>query len=92
MHVAYSWKEYNTGILLCTMFPLLFMPFPTPSTDQTDDVSYDLKCSEEFGCGGMNVTLMMKMRIGEPSYNVTINTVKVLIILGLPCIIIKCKR
>ena len=62
------------------MYPLLFLPFQSDkSSDQLNNlpVSYDLKCSEEFGCGAMNVTIYQKINIGEPTYNVTINTVKV---------------
>ena len=63
------------------MFPLLFMPFQAGDTgvDQLDNLPlcYDLKCSEEFGVGAMNVSIQEKINIREPVYNVSINTVKV---------------
>ena len=64
------------------MFPLLFIPGAETGGDDHDDedVSYDLKCSEEFGSGAMNVTIVRtpeKRNIVEPVYNITINTVKV---------------
>ena len=70
-----------------TMFPLLFIPFqsePGPEGSRGDTgaqdslpACYDLRCSEEFGNGAMNVTITQKLNIGEPTYNVTISTVKV---------------
>ena len=63
------------------MFPLLFMPFQAgdAGVDQLDNLPlcYDLKCSEEFGVGAMNVSIQEKINIREPIYNVSINTVKV---------------
>lgn len=63
------------------MFPLLFIPGDTTNSKDTpiSPVSYDLKCSEEFGCGAMNVTInvLEKRNVGEPVYGVTVNTVKV---------------
>ena len=63
------------------MFPLLFIPGDTASSKDTDiaPVSYDLKCSEEFGCGAMSVSISVldKRNVGEPVYSVTVNTVKV---------------
>ena len=48
-------------------------------SDKLDNLplSYDLKCSEEFGVGAMNVSIQEKINIREPTYNVSINTVKV---------------
>ena len=69
------------------MFPLLFIPFQSDSgsDDPGGDLGsgeslpacYDLRCSEEFGNGAMNVTITQRLNIGEPTYNVTISTVKV---------------
>ena len=69
------------------MFPLLFIPFQSdsgqdgsgsdPGSQDALPACYDLRCSEEFGNGAMNVTISQKLGIGEPTYNVTISTVKV---------------
>ena len=55
------------------MFPLLFMPFQAgdgaagSGSDKLDNLplSYDLKCSEEFGVGAMNVSIQEKINIRE---------------------------
>ena len=63
------------------MDPLLFMPFNSDSQEYLENlpVSYDLKCSETFGQGAMNITISEKMKIGvEPVYNVSLTTVKVM--------------
>ena len=64
------------------MYPLLFMPFSSDSKEYLEDlpVSYDLKCSETFGEGAMNVTISEARRIGgEPVYSVAITSVKVVL-------------
>ena len=64
-------------ILQCNMFPLLFIPGDTSTGEpQLTPVSYDLKCSEEFGCGAMNVTINVldKRAVGEQVYGVSVNT------------------
>ena len=66
------------------MYPLLFMPFSSDSKEYLEDlpVSYDLKCSETFGEGAMNVTISEARRIGgEPVYSVAITSVKVVLTL-----------
>ena len=63
------------------MDPLLFMPFNSDSQEYLENlpVSYDLKCSETFGQGAMNITILEKTKIGkEPVYNVSLTTVKVM--------------
>ena len=63
------------------MDPLLFMPFNSDCQEYLLDlpVSYDLKCSETFGQGAMNITISEKMKIGkEPVYKVSLTTVKVM--------------
>ena len=51
------------------MFPLLFIPFKSDSDGQGGDpgcevslpACYDLRCSEDFGSGAMNVTITQVM-------------------------------
>ena len=57
------------------MFPLLFIPFQSdsgqdgfgsdPGSQDALPACYDLRCSEEFGNGAMNVTISQKLGIGE---------------------------
>ena len=58
------------------------MPFNTSDTQEYLEnlpVSYDLKCSDTFGQGAMNITISEKMKIGkEPVYKVSLTTVKVM--------------
>ena len=63
------------------MYPLLFIPNQkNPEQEYLEDlpVTYDLKCSEEFGYGKRCVSISEKKKIGEPLYQVVINTVKVM--------------
>ena len=61
MSIVVSWFP------ACTMFPLLFIPgsgeCAAATSGQQLATCYDLRCSEEFGCGASNVTIQ-QVKVG----------------------------
>ena len=63
------------------MYPLLFIPnMKNPEQEylQQLPVTYDLKYSEKCGYGKQCISISEKKKIGEPLYQVVINTVRVM--------------